>query len=401
MSDHPASRAPSVPPQAQSLNGDHLNGQLRGHPRGLLKGRASQSNRGSRYNQLQSEAIDDGWEQAASENSDAFDSQRAMATLVTVETPRTIINKVNSPFVAFDRSINPYRGCEHGCIYCFARPTHAHYGLSPGLDFETKLFAKPQAAALLRRELKKARYQPRTIAIGTNTDPYQPIEKQHQIMRQVLEVLQEFQHPVSVLTKSAMITRDIDILGPMGQRNLAKCMMSVTTLDPKLAREMEPRASTPARRLAAIRQMTDAGLAVGVMTSPMIPGLNDHELEALLTAAKEAGACFAGFTIIRLPLEVSDLFREWLEATYPDRAKRVLGHIRDMNGGKLYDPKWSRAPAPRSVYAKLLASRFQKALRRIGLTATHPALTTERFCPGNGGAKPSINQLSLDLDPGK
>ncbi|MEL6380562.1 MAG: PA0069 family radical SAM protein [Pseudomonadota bacterium] len=386
MPDHPASNAPSVPPQMSA------------HKPNQLRGRASKTNRASRYNQLQSEPVDDGWNSEASEE---FESQRAIITDVTFENPRTIINKVNSPYVAFDRSINPYRGCEHGCIYCFARPTHAHYGLSPGLDFETKLFAKPQAATLLRRELRKPRYQPRTIAIGTNTDPYQPLEKRHRIMRQVLEVLQEFQHPVSVLTKSAMITRDIDILGPMGARRLAKCMMSVTTLDPKLARHMEPRASSPARRLGAIRQLTEAGMSVGVMTSPMIPGLNDHELEGLLDKAKEAGATFAGFTIIRLPLEVSDLFREWLEATYPDRAKRVLGHIRDMNGGKLYDPKWSRAAQPRSPYAKLLTARFETALRRTGLTAMHPALTTEHFRPDAGTTKPACTQLALDFDPEK
>ncbi len=300
-------------------------------------------------------------------------------TDVTLETPRTIINYVNSPFVRFDRSINPYRGCEHGCIYCFARPTHAYYGLSAGLDFETKLFAKPNAAALLDRELGAKSYKPRHIAIGTNTDPYQPIERKHALMRAILTVLTKYNHPVSVLTKSALIARDIDLMAPMAAAGIVKTMLSITTLDPKLARVMEPRASSPSRRLEAVKALSDAGVPVGVMTAPLIPGLNDHELEDLLAAAVGAGAKWAGYTIIRLPLEVAGLFREWLEAAFPDRAGRVMRHIREMNGGRDYDPDWSRSKTPRSVFARLIDERFQKAARRCAIATDAPKLDPALF----------------------
>jgi DNA repair photolyase len=302
-----------------------------------------------------------------------------LKTDVTNETSRTIINYISSPFVGFDRSINPYRGCEHGCSYCFARPTHAYYGLSAGLDFETKLFAKPNAAALLDRELSSKSYRPRHIAIGTNTDPYQPIERKFELMRAILAVLAKYNHPVSVLTKSALVTRDLDLLVPMATAGIVKTMLSVTTLNPKLARAMEPRASSPARRLAAIRSLSEAGVPVGVMTAPMIPGLNDHELEDILSAAKSAGAAWAGYTIIRLPLEVSGVFREWLEAAFPDRAAKVLRRIREMNGGRDYDVEWSRAKTPRSVFTKLIKERFDRATRRIGLSPDAPRLDPTLF----------------------
>jgi DNA repair photolyase len=334
-------------------------------------GRGAKSNRSGRYEAVVREAADDGW--------DSDEEPAPIRTELTLESPRKIINYVDSPFVGFDRSINPIRGCEHGCIYCFARPTHAYYGLSPGADFETKLFAKPQAAQLLRRELGAKSYQMRHIAIGTNTDPYQPAEKRLQLMRGILSTLLEFRHPVSVLTKSALIARDIDVLKPMAEQGIVKTMLSVTTLDPHLARAMEPRASTPKRRLAAIRDLKDAGIPVGVMTAPMIPGLNDDELEALLEASKEAGAEFAGFTIIRLPLEVSTLFKEWLEAHFPERAAKVMRAIREMNGGRDYDPQWSRAKEPRTVYAKLIAERFAKATRRLKLDAEPPVLRHDLF----------------------
>ncbi len=316
------------------------------------------------------QGVDDGW---------SADDPAPLKTEVTLEAPRTIINYVNSPFVGFDRSINPYRGCEHGCIYCFARPTHAYYGLSAGLDFETKLFVKPNAAQLLDRELAAKSYRPRHIAIGTNTDPYQPIERKHALMRGILAVLAKYNHPVSVLTKSALIERDIDLLAPMAAAKIVKTMLSVTTLDPKLARAMEPRASTPAKRLSALRALRDAGVPAGVMTAPLIPGLNDHELEDLLEAAKEAGAQWAGYTIIRLPLEVSGLFREWLDTAFPDRAARIMRHIRDMNGGRDYDPDWSRAKTPRSVFAKLVEERFSKAAKRIGISTDAPKLDPTLF----------------------
>ena len=359
------------------------------HPPARMKGRGARSNTSSRYDAFKKEPD----EAAICEEEEAF-GPRTMRTDITLERPRHIINMVDSPYVPFDRSINPYRGCEHGCTYCFARPTHAYYGLSPGLDFETRLFAKPNAAALLEKELNRPRYQPRPIAIGTNTDPYQPIEKRLRIMRAILETLDRFSHPVSILTKSSLVTRDIDLIEPMGARNLAKAMISITTLDRSLARAMEPRASAPAQRLEAVRKLADAGCIVGVMTAPMIPGLNDDEMESILEAAKDAGAQFAGFTIIRLPQEVSDIFRQWLEATYPDRAARVMRHIREMNGGRDYDPKWSRAPQPRSVFAKLIAERFDKATRRLGFGEKPRALDCSQFQrPLDSGG-----QLSLFTD---
>ena len=339
-------------------------------PPAQAKGRGARSNASGRFERLARENADDGW------NSEPDEKNK---TEVTLETPRTIINYVASPFVGFDRSINPYRGCEHGCIYCFARPSHAYYGLSSGLDFETKIFIKPNAATLLDRELASGAYKPRHIAIGTNTDPYQPVERSYQLMRGILSVLAKYNHPVSILTKSALIERDIDLLAPMAQARIVKTMLSVTTLDPKLARAMEPRASTPAKRFSAIRTLKAAGVPVGVMTAPMIPGLNDHEMEDLLAAAKDAGAGWAGYTVIRLPFEIADLFREWLESERPDRASRVMRHIRDMNGGREYDVEWSRAKSPRSVVAKLLRERFEKAIRRLDLANEPPRFDTSSF----------------------
>ena len=338
-----------------------------------LKGRGALSCDAGRFEPTNREDFDDGW--------DLDDDAGALKTTVTLERPRTIINYVDSPYVGFDRSINPYRGCEHGCIYCFARPSHAYYGLSSGLDFETQLFAKPNAVQLLEKELRSKKYCPRTIAIGTNTDPYQPIERRHRLMRGVLKVLAKFNHPVTILTKSALIERDIDILAPMAQAGVTRAMLSITTLNPALARKMEPRASSPRRRFEAVRKLAAAGVPVGVMTAPMIPGLNDHELEALLDAAREAGASFAGYTIIRLPFEVAHLFREWLEAAEPGRADRVMSHIRQMNGGRDYDVEWSRAARPRSHFAQLIDNRFKAACRRIGLATDIPRLSADTFRP--------------------
>ena len=337
------------------------------------RGRGARSNISGRYEKESREPIDDGWE--------GEEDKSPLRTDVTIEVPRKIINYINSPYVGFDRSINPYRGCEHGCTYCFARPSHAYYGLSPGRDFEQKLFAKPNAAERLEKELISKTYKPRLIAIGTNTDPYQPIERQFKLMRGILKVLSDFKHPVSLLTKSAMITRDIDILDPMASAGIVKAMLSITTLDPKLSRAMEPRASAPKRRFEAVRQLSAAGIPVGVMTAPMIPGLNDSELENILEASKEAGAQFVGYTVIRLPMEVSGLFQEWLESAYPDRAARVMRHMRELNGGVIYDANWSRAKKPRSVYAKLLADRFAKAARRLSLSTEMPALNIDAFQP--------------------
>ena len=292
-----------------------------------LRGRGALSNASSRYDRETRVLVDDGWQSEEEE-------LPPLKTEVMRDSSRTIITRNNSPDISFSQSINPYKGCEHGCIYCFARPTHAYLGLSPGADFESKLFAKPNAAELLARELSAPGYVPKIIAMGTNTDPYQPTEKRMRITRSILEVLRDFNHPVGIVTKSALILRDLDILAPMAAEGLAKVAVSVTTLDRDLARTMEPRASTPGKKLEAIRKLNEAGVPAGVMFAPVIPALNDEELESVLTAAKDAGAVSAGYVLLRLPLEIKDLFREWLEASYPDRAKHVMSLIRQMRGGK-------------------------------------------------------------------
>jgi len=293
------------------------------------RGRGAQSNASGRYEPLARTAFDDGWQ--------SFEELPPFKTTVTIDSSRKSISRNTSPDISFDRSINPYRGCEHGCIYCFARPTHAYLGLSPGIDFETKLFAKPDAPKLLERELAAADYVPRTIAIGTNTDPYQPIERDHQVMRRILEVLDRYGHPVGIVTKSALILRDLDLLARMAQRNLVKVALSVTTLDGKLARTMEPRASTPQRRLDTLRQLAAAGVPASVMVAPVIPALNDSEIERILDSAAAVGVKEAGYVLLRLPLEVRDLFREWLMANFPDRYRHVFKLIRETRGGKDYD----------------------------------------------------------------
>jgi DNA repair photolyase len=325
------------------------------------KGRGARSNASGRYESERRERLEDGWDSLAE------DDKKGRKTTVTMERPANIINRVNSPYVGFDRSINPYRGCEHGCIYCFARPTHAYHGLSPGLDFETKLFAKPDGPALLVKELSRPRYRVRTIAIGTNTDAYQPIERQLRIMRGIVQVLADFNHPVSILTKSALITRDIDILAPMAAKKLTRCMISITTQDRHLSRAMEPRASTPEKRFQALGQLVDAGIRTGIMLGPMIPGLNDSELESIMERAAEMGASFSAYTILRLPLEVAPLFQEWLETFAPGRAKRIMSHIRTMNGGKNYDPQWSRNKDVHTPFSDLIALRYRKSLIRTGI----------------------------------
>ena len=300
-------------------------------------------------------------------------------TEVQVEKPRTIITRNESPDISFDRSINPYRGCEHGCVYCFARPTHAYMGLSPGLDFESKLFAKPDAARLLERELAKEGYQPRTIAIGTNTDPYQPIEKQYRIMREILEVLEAHGHPVGIVTKSALVVRDIDILSRMAERGLAKVALSVTTLDRHLARNMEPRAATPTKRLEAIRQLTEAGIPTSVMVAPIIPGLTDQEIERILDSARNAGAREAGYVLLRLPLEVAPIFKDWLLRHYPDRYRHVMSLVRSMRDGKDYDSEWGKRMKGSGPYAWQIGRRFEIAARKLGLNMEKRPLRTDLF----------------------
>ncbi|MGR9237752.1 PA0069 family radical SAM protein [Rhizobium leguminosarum] len=347
------------------------------------RGRGAGLNPTGRFEALQRETVDDGWQ--------TWEELTPFKTEVQVEKPRTAITRNESPDIPFDRSINPYRGCEHGCIYCFARPTHAYMGLSAGLDFETKLFAKPDAAKLLERELAKPGYKVRVIAIGTNTDPYQPIEKEWRIMRGILEVLNKANHPVSIVTKSAMILRDLDILQEMAAKNLVRVGISVTTLDRKLARTMEPRAATPPRRLETIRTLAEAGVQTAVMAAPLIPALNDHELERILESAKAAGAAEASYVILRLPLEVSPLFRDWLLQHYPDRYRHVMSLVRSMRGGKDYDAEFGKRMKGAGPYAWQIARRFEMAARRFGLTRRSVPLRDDLFVPPDGSGV----QLSL------
>jgi DNA repair photolyase len=298
---------------------------------------------------------------------------------VTEEQAKKIITRNESPDISFDRSINPYRGCEHGCTYCFARPTHAYMGLSPALDFETKLFAKPNAAKLLEKELSKPGYEVRTMAIGTNTDPYQPIERRYRIMREILEVLDATHHPVGIVTKSALVVRDIDILSRMAERGLVKVALSVTTLDRELARAMEPRAATPGRRLDTLRLLSEAGVPTTVMVAPVIPALNEAEIERILEAAAAAGVREAGYVLLRLPLEVKDVFKEFLEREYPDRAKHVMSVIRSMRGGKEYDAAWGERMRGNGPYAWQIGRRFEMAARRLGLNKEKRRLRTDLF----------------------
>lgn len=341
----------------------------------LERGRAARSNESGRYEPDRRERFEDGWDSLAEAD------KKGRKTTVTIEKPRKIINRVSSPYVGFDRSINLYRGCEHGCIYCFARPTHAYHGLSPGLDFETRLFAKPDGPKLLTQELSNPRYRVRPIMIGTNMDAYQPIERQFRITRGVLQVLSDFLHPVSLLTKSNLIMRDLDILAPMGERNLTRCMISITTQDRGLARAMEPRCPTPERRFQALEAIAKAGIPAGIMLGPMIPGLNDSELESIMARAADLGASYSAFTILRLPLEVSPLFQEWLEAFAPNRAKRIMNHIGTMNGGKDYDPAWSRGGDITTPFAQLITQRYRASQKRTGITSgnSRPPLDCRQF----------------------
>ncbi len=329
-------------------------------PAARRRGRGAASNATGRFEPLSRAAVDDGW---APE-----DAPPALKTEVAVDQSRTILARNASPDVPFDRSINMYRGCEHGCVYCFARPTHAFLGLSPGLDFETKLFMKPDAARLLREAFAKRSYRPQPIAIGTNTDPYQPIERRYGLMRAVLETLAEHRHPVTIVTKGALIARDAELLGAMARDGLARAALSVTTLDRALARAMEPRASTPERRLEAIAALSAAGVPVGVMVAPVIPGLTDHEIERILAASAEAGARWAEYVTLRLPLEVAGLFQEWLAEAAPARAARVMKLVRETQGGKDYDPEWGKRMRGEGVLAELIGRRFRAARRRAGLS---------------------------------
>jgi DNA repair photolyase len=335
------------------------------------RGRGAAVNPAGRFEQLRAERFDDGW--------DIEEELPPLRTEVAIDNSRTILTRNTSPDLPFDRSVNPYRGCEHGCTYCYARPSHAQLGLSPGLDFETRLVAKPEAPRLLEQALRKPGYKVAPIAIGTNTDPYQPIEKKWSIMRGVLEVLRDHRHPVMITTKGSLVTGDLDILGPMGRAGLAHVQVSLTTLDAHLSRAMEPRAASPGRRLAMIRALAGAGVPVGVNVAPIIPALTDHEIERLLEAAAKAGAIRAGYITLRLPLEVSPLFTEWLERHCPDRAERVLGRVRELHGGRDYDPDFGRRMTGEGVHARLVARRFEAGCKRFGLTSGVRGLRCDLF----------------------
>ncbi len=336
-----------------------------------FKGRGARSNESSRYDSEKRVEFDDGW--------DLEEDLPKLRTEILKDATRSIIARNTSPDISFNQSINPYRGCEHGCIYCFARPTHAYLGLSPGLDFESKIFFKPDAPRLLAKELAHPSYHPQIIAMGTNTDPYQPVERELKVMRSIISVLWEIRHPVSIVTKSALIARDLDLLAPMAAEGLAKVFVSVTTLDRVLSRIMEPRAATPAKRIETLRALASAGVPCGVMTAPIIPALNDAEMEDILASAVDAGAKEAGFTLLRLPLEIKDLFREWLESELPDRAKHVMSLIRSMRGGKDYDSSWATRMTGTGPYAELISQRFSLAVRKLGLNRERAKLTCEKF----------------------
>jgi DNA repair photolyase len=353
------------------------------------KGRGAVSNATGRYETEQRHAVDDGWGTAWAIDPDL--GAPSLRTTLTKDTARTVITRNASPDVPFDRSINPYRGCEHGCIYCFARPTHAFLGLSPGLDFESRLFYKPDAGDLLAEELRHPRYECRVIAMGTNTDPYQPVERRLQITRRILEVLAAHRHPVGIVTKSTLVLRDLDILAPMARNGLAHVCVSVTTLDPALARRMEPRAPTPERRVETIRALAAAGVPATVMAAPVIPVLTDHELETILETAARAGATSAGYVLLRLPLEIKDLFREWLAAHAPAKARHVMALIHDARGGRDNDPRFGSRMRGEGAYAELIARRFRLAAERLGLGQRRYALDTSKFrVPPRAG-----DQLSL------
>jgi len=337
------------------------------------RGRGARSNHSGRFESERRMTFDDGWETLG--ELDAF------RTEVYEEPARSIITTNKSPDISFDQSINPFRGCEHGCVYCYARPSHCYLGHSAGLDFETKLYAKTNAAQLLEKELASKAYRPKVIALGTNTDPYQPIEREHRITRQILEVLERTNHPVGIVTKNALVLRDVDILSRMAARGLAKVALSVTTLDRRIARAMEPRATTPPKRIEAIRGLAEAGIPVSVMVAPIVPGLTDSETERILEAARDAGATEAGYVLLRLPLELKDVFREWLASEFPDRADRVINLLRSMHGGQDYESEFGLRQKGRGPYADQIALRFRLALKRLGLNERRQALRVDLFTP--------------------
>jgi len=351
-----------------------------------LKGRGSLSNPAGRFDRTGIEAVDDGWVPE--------EAPESVATSVSPDRARGVISTNDSPDIGFDQSINPYRGCEHGCIYCYARPSHAYLGLSAGLDFETKLFYKQDAAKVLEQELSHPRYVCKPIMLGANTDPYQPVERRLQVTRSILTVLAKCRHPVSIVTKGVLVARDVDLLADLARQNLTSVVMSLTTLDAEVKRTLEPRAASPQARLRVIRQLVDAGVPTGVLVAPVIPAITDRETEAILEAAKDAGACMAGYVLLRLPYEVKDLFREWLAQHYPQRANHVMSLVRDARGGRDNDPNFGTRMRGTGPYAETVRSRFKLATRRLGLNSSRDvALATAHFRqPGPAGS-----QLQLEL----
>jgi DNA repair photolyase len=343
------------------------------------KGRGATGNPPCRYDSSVHVAEDDGW--GVEE-----ESPPALQTTVHPDSSRSVIAWNQSPDIPFDRSVNPYRGCEHGCIYCYARPTHAYLGLSPGIDFESRLFVKPDAARLLAEELRQPGYRCRPLALGTNTDPYQPVERTWQVTRQILEVLADCQHPVTITTKGALVERDIDLLSAMAERNLAEVLVSLGSLDRKLARHLEPRAASPERRLLTLQRLAAAGIPAGVLVAPVIPALNDHEVEAVLGACAAVGATMAGYVLLRLPHEVEGLFEDWLELHAPLKAKRVMGLVRECHGGRAHDPQFGRRMTGTGQYAALIGKRFEVSCRRLGLNRPRAGLDTTRFRPPDDGS---------------
>ena len=354
------------------------------------KGRGATINPPSRFDTAVPASFDDGWDTVEAE-------LPPLQTTLTRDASRSVISWNQSPDLGFDRAVNPYRGCEHGCVYCFARPSHAYLGHSPGLDFETKLTFKPDVAEILERELRTPGYIARPMALGTNTDPYQPVDRTLKLTRAILGVLDRFSHPVTITTKSDLVLRDLDILVPMAQRNLVRVCLSVTTLDPLLARRMEPRASSAAKRLHAIAELARAGVPAGVMAAPMIPGLNDAELEKILDAAGRAGARWAGYVLLRLPHEIKQIFEDWLHQHYPDRARHVLDLVRETRAGALYDAKFGQRFNGTGVYADLLANRFSRAARQYGLDTKETLDCSQFLAPPDcrqGMAEPQLSLFS-------
>jgi DNA repair photolyase len=365
-----------------------------------LKGRGSLSNPAGRFERTGIEAVDDGWaHEGPWVDEEGPERIESVATSVQPDRAKGVITTNDSPDVGFDQSINPYRGCEHGCIYCYARPSHAYMGLSAGLDFETKLFYKADAAKVLEQELSHARYVCKPIMLGANTDPYQPVERRLEVTRSILQVLAKYRHPVSVITKGVLIARDIDLLADLARDNLTSVVISLTSLDAEVKRTLEPRAASPQARLKIIRELTAAGVPVGVLVAPVVPAITDHETESILEAAAQAGARWAGYVLLRLPYEVKDLFREWLAEHYPQRANHVMSLVRDARGGRDNDPNFGTRMKGTGAYAQALRIRFQLAARRLGLNASREVeLDTTHFRPGRASQpRTSSNQLQLDF----